>query len=209
MRPLVDGQSFHSGITDTLPASDQAISRPDYARSGVGNTPTPTPASCAVRAGHGVNIGPETGHFSPFMQLHRQHRAERHGHVIDVMSRRPHSVGMTWQVAFHHEFVPEFRDLPVKVQDEIYTVGRLLEQFGPQLGRPRVDTLNGSRHANMKEMRSRRRRGMAGRFRVRSRAPRHASGGGRQAGRQRAAILPDAHPQGRRAVRPAPCPARR
>ena len=24
---------------------------------------------------------------------------------------------------------------------------------GPQLGRPRVDTLNGSRHANMKEMR--------------------------------------------------------
>src|SRR5438477_3393904 len=25
--------------------------------------------------------------------------------------------------------------------------------FGPQLGRPRVDTLNGSRHANMKELR--------------------------------------------------------
>ena len=30
---------------------------------------------------------------------------------------------------------------------------RLLEQFGPQLGRPRVDTLKGSRHANMKELR--------------------------------------------------------
>ena len=30
---------------------------------------------------------------------------------------------------------------------------RLLRQFGPQLGRPQVDTLNGSRHANMKEMR--------------------------------------------------------
>lgn len=26
-------------------------------------------------------------------------------------------------------------------------------QFGPQLGRPRVDTLKGSRHANMKELR--------------------------------------------------------
>ncbi|MGH9584210.1 MAG: type II toxin-antitoxin system RelE/ParE family toxin, partial [Bryobacteraceae bacterium] len=26
-------------------------------------------------------------------------------------------------------------------------------QFGPQLGRPRVDTLNGSRYANMKELR--------------------------------------------------------
>ena len=32
-------------------------------------------------------------------------------------------------------------------------VGRLLERFGPQLGRPQMDTLNGSRHANMKEMR--------------------------------------------------------
>ena len=30
---------------------------------------------------------------------------------------------------------------------------RLLEEFGPQLGRPRVDTLNGSKHANMKELR--------------------------------------------------------
>lgn len=29
----------------------------------------------------------------------------------------------------------------------------LLEQFGPQLGRPRVDTLKGSRHKNMKELR--------------------------------------------------------
>jgi hypothetical protein len=29
----------------------------------------------------------------------------------------------------------------------------LLERFGPQLGRPRVDTLKGSRHANMKELR--------------------------------------------------------
>lgn len=30
---------------------------------------------------------------------------------------------------------------------------RLLEQFGPQLGRPRVDILNGSGYANMKELR--------------------------------------------------------
>ena len=49
--------------------------------------------------------------------------------------------------------MPEFRKLPDPVQDAVYAVGRLLEQFGPQLGRPRVDTLNGSRYANMKEMR--------------------------------------------------------
>jgi len=36
---------------------------------------------------------------------------------------------------------------------EILALTRFLQQFGPQLGRPRVDTLNGSRHANMKELR--------------------------------------------------------
>ena len=30
---------------------------------------------------------------------------------------------------------------------------KVLEQFGPGLGRPRVDTLDGSKHANMKELR--------------------------------------------------------
>ncbi len=60
---------------------------------------------------------------------------------------------MSWSVGFHDEFVPEFRGLHRQVQDEFYAVARLLERFGPQLGRPRVDTLNGSRHANMKEMR--------------------------------------------------------
>lgn len=28
-----------------------------------------------------------------------------------------------------------------------------MERFGPQLGRPHVDTLHGSKHANMKELR--------------------------------------------------------
>lgn len=40
-----------------------------------------------------------------------------------------------------------------KTCTEILAVARLLQQFGPQLGRPRVDTLNDSRHANMKELR--------------------------------------------------------
>ena len=60
---------------------------------------------------------------------------------------------MRWTVEFHNEFVPEFRSLHRHVQDEVYAIAHLLEHFGPQLGRPRVDTLNGSRHANMKEMR--------------------------------------------------------
>ena len=58
-----------------------------------------------------------------------------------------------WAVDFHDDFVPEYNQLPIDVQDELLAHIRLLEQFGPQLGRPRVDTLQGSRHANMKELR--------------------------------------------------------
>ena len=52
------------------------------------------------------------------------------------------------------EFEPEFFELHEEVRTEILALARLLQQFGPQLGRPRVDTLNGSRHTNMKELRS-------------------------------------------------------
>jgi hypothetical protein len=51
------------------------------------------------------------------------------------------------------EFEPEFEALPEDVQTEILALSLVLEQFGPQLGRPRVDTLSGSQHANMKELR--------------------------------------------------------
>jgi hypothetical protein len=51
------------------------------------------------------------------------------------------------------EFEPEFRALQEDVRTEILALALVLERFGPQLGRPRVDTLKGSRHANMKELR--------------------------------------------------------
>jgi hypothetical protein len=60
---------------------------------------------------------------------------------------------MLWHVDLHGEFVGEFHALDEEVQDELLAHIKLLEQFGPQLGRPRVDTLNGSKHANMKELR--------------------------------------------------------
>jgi hypothetical protein len=58
-----------------------------------------------------------------------------------------------WAVEFHPDFDREYDDLAEAVQDELLAHLKLLEQFGPQLGRPRVDTLNDSRHANMKELR--------------------------------------------------------
>ena len=60
---------------------------------------------------------------------------------------------MNWTVEIADEFEPEFDAFDEDVQTEILALSRLLQQFGPQLGRPRVDTLNGSRHANMKELR--------------------------------------------------------
>ena len=60
---------------------------------------------------------------------------------------------MAWDVEFHMQFVPEFGALASEVQDELLAHVAVLEVFGPQLGRPRVDTLSGSRHANMKELR--------------------------------------------------------
>lgn len=64
-----------------------------------------------------------------------------------------HTRPVKWKVSFHQNFEAEFDALDEAVQDEMLAHAKLLEQFGPQLGRPRVDTLNGSRHANMKELR--------------------------------------------------------
>ena len=60
---------------------------------------------------------------------------------------------MPWIVELATEFEPEFQALVPDVQDEILAHARLIEQDGPRLGRPKVDTLKGSKHANMKELR--------------------------------------------------------
>lgn len=60
---------------------------------------------------------------------------------------------MEWIVRFHDEFEPEFEALPIEAQDELLAHAKVLARIGPTLGRPRVDTLAGSKHANMKEMR--------------------------------------------------------
>lgn len=60
---------------------------------------------------------------------------------------------MSWRVYFHEEFESEFDRLAPQVQDEALASFKVLEVFGPELGRPHVDTLKGSRFANMKELR--------------------------------------------------------
>ena len=60
-----------------------------------------------------------------------------------------------WEVEVVAEFRPEFSRLARSVQEKILALSGLLNQFGPHLGRPHVDTLYGSRHPNMKELRFR------------------------------------------------------
>ncbi len=60
---------------------------------------------------------------------------------------------MPWNVLFHDDFHAEFQAMDGTLQDELLAHARLLQEFGPHLGRPTVDTLKGSKHANMKELR--------------------------------------------------------
>ena len=60
---------------------------------------------------------------------------------------------MTWNVELEPTFRVEYRALSEAVQDELVSQMARLRQCGPSLGRPAVDTLNGSRYANMKELR--------------------------------------------------------
>jgi hypothetical protein len=60
---------------------------------------------------------------------------------------------MTWVVLLHDQFSEELFSLDKDLQDELLAHANLLAEFGPNLGRPTVDTLKASKHTNMKELR--------------------------------------------------------
>ena len=59
-----------------------------------------------------------------------------------------------WHVATTHTFDEWFEELDEEGQAELIAKVELLKILGPKLGRPHADTLNGSKHANMKELRA-------------------------------------------------------
>ncbi len=61
---------------------------------------------------------------------------------------------MSYRVQFHPAFIAEWKLLPMALKELVGEVLDHLEDDGPFLGRPEVDTLSGSSHANMKEIRS-------------------------------------------------------
>ena len=60
---------------------------------------------------------------------------------------------MPWELQFHPELAAEINVLPAAVRVELLAHAGLLARFGPTLGRPVVDTLKGSKIANLKELR--------------------------------------------------------
>ncbi|WP_242218892.1 type II toxin-antitoxin system RelE/ParE family toxin [Shinella zoogloeoides] len=60
---------------------------------------------------------------------------------------------MEWEVEFHPAFEAEVLTFERDVRVALIAATKLLSDYGPQLGRPHADTLKGSKHANMKELR--------------------------------------------------------
>jgi hypothetical protein len=62
-------------------------------------------------------------------------------------------LGVAWDVEFTDQFGEWWDALDVDAQISISAVVMVLEQIGPALTRPYADTVKGSRHANMRELR--------------------------------------------------------
>jgi hypothetical protein len=60
---------------------------------------------------------------------------------------------MGWTIIFHAAFRDWLYEQEEDVQDSIFAGIGLLKQEGPLLGRPYVDTLQGSQYPNLKELR--------------------------------------------------------
>jgi hypothetical protein len=61
---------------------------------------------------------------------------------------------MEWEVLFTDAFGEWWDTLTGDQQDAVVDRVDLLQQHGPNLGRPTVDTISGSAHNNMKELRA-------------------------------------------------------
>lgn len=60
---------------------------------------------------------------------------------------------MSWEVEYTDDFGAWWETLTEGDQEAIDAAVELLEERGPGLGRPLVDNVHSSRHANMKELR--------------------------------------------------------
>ena len=62
-------------------------------------------------------------------------------------------MGPRWEIILEPEVSAWILDLPDDTYDRVEAAIDMLAEAGPGLGRPLVDTITGSRHQNMKELR--------------------------------------------------------
>lgn len=60
---------------------------------------------------------------------------------------------MTWKITTRPLFEDWFEEQSRAVQNKILAALVVLREYGPNMGRPQVDTLKGSKFSNMKELR--------------------------------------------------------
>ena len=64
-------------------------------------------------------------------------------------------LGVTWEVEYTQQFFEWWEGLSEDQRKSVTAAVEYLEERGPALGRPWVDTIKGARHANIKELRPR------------------------------------------------------
>jgi hypothetical protein len=75
-------------------------------------------------------------------------------YALDVICALKHNLTMAaWKILETSDFSQWFRALDDDAKEDIYAAALVLAQEGPSLGRPRVDTLQGSQFQNLKELR--------------------------------------------------------
>lgn len=74
---------------------------------------------------------------------------------LDTIDPCNYHVWVVWEIEGTDEFAEWFGTLDAPDQEQLGAAISALERVGPALGRPFVDTIKGSRHSNMKELRPR------------------------------------------------------
>jgi hypothetical protein len=75
------------------------------------------------------------------------------GMYLDTYGSRNMLKPANWLVLLHADFAREAVKFPKEARIGLAAMIEVLQTFGPQLRRPHCDTLKGSRHPNMKELR--------------------------------------------------------
>jgi hypothetical protein len=105
-----------------------------------------------------MGLYPLQGHYPKIRLTHEGNLRTSELYSFDSICKVWQSHAMEWDVQYDETFVAELAEIERQsgssaVREEIAALALLLGRFGPSLRRPHCDTLKGSKHPNMKELR--------------------------------------------------------